>query len=197
MREYRKLKTAISWLCLLASLALTGCSGPQLHCMVDDVHAAVGKWRYVGKVGASGSSSAAGVDRPAMLDLRADGTFTAQYEAPFPAEVPSGSLTGTWNGGRRCAGLLYLGGTQVGTDPRIPFASLINVENDVLVLNGATASFFSAQYEPADRPAKSGAATPEAGESQPAAPAAAAEAPQETPTPSGPPPTLPNPWHGR
>lgn len=190
-------KLKIAGLCLAAvANVLGGCSRATLHCMDDDVRAAVGKWRYVGKVGTSGTSSAAGVGRPAVLDLRPDGTFTAAYEAPFPSDVPGGSLSGVWSGGRRCAGLLYLGGTQVGTEPRIPFASLISVDGDVLVLNGATAAFFSARYERSDRSPAGGAAAPEASVSDRTATAAA---PPATSTPSGPrpKPTLYNPWRGR
>jgi hypothetical protein len=210
MRVCTTVKRKMSWLCLAAGLSLVGgCSGSNPHCRIDDASAAYGKWRYAGKVGASGTSSAAGVDRPAQIELRADGTFIAQYEAPFPSDVPGGTLSGTWSGGQRCAGLLYLSGTQVVTEPRIPRISVISVDDKgVLVLNGATAAFFDAQYERSDRPAAKAAAPAEKGSAAPpneaaspdaAAPPAAMEAPATTPTPSGPraKPTLYNPWHGR
>lgn len=217
MRTSTTMKLKISWLCLAAGLSLLGgCSGTSPHCRSDDASAAFGAWRYAGKVGSSGAVSAAGTERPARLELRSDGTFTAEYEAPFPSEVPGGKLSGRWSGGKRCAGMLYLAGTQVVTEPRIPRISVISVDDKgVLVLSGATTAFFDAQYERVDRPAAAeaapapasgavvpaGAAIP-AGAAVPAgeaAPAAAAEEPAATPTPSTPrpTPTFYNPWHGR
>ena len=179
---------------LLASLAagLTmfhGCSGTSPHCLIDDAQSVLGKWRYTGKVGSPGSPSASEGERPAQLEFRPDGTFTALYDAPAPADISGGKLNGRWNGGRNCAGSLFLAGTEVATDPRIPRTSVMRVDGDRLLLFGSASGFYDAEYERVDRPAPSAAAA--------AAIAATATPSPATDTPTeGPRAPTPNPWRG-
>ena len=187
-------KAKISLFLLLAGLSVaSSCATQSPHCMTVDMSTPVGQWRYVGKVGSTGDTSASGVERPAQFEFRADGTFTAIYEPPLPSELSAATLTGTWGGGKRCAGSLLSSGTQVATTPGIPRTSVILIEHDSLILYGVASGFFSAQYERGDRPA-TGAAVPP--------PTVAGEvedtpmAPSATPTPGVRKPT-PNPWRGR
>ena len=179
---------------LLAGLTVAAaCAAQTPHCMTADMQSPLGRWRYVGKVGSTEGESARGVERPAQLEFRPDGTFTALYEPPLPSELSAATLSGTWGGGKRCAGSLLFSGTEIATEPRIPRTSVMQIEGDRLVLYGAASGFFNAQYERSDR------AAPADGLPLPTAAAEAEDtpvAPGATSTPGVRKPT-PNPWRGR
>jgi len=177
----------IALLCVLAGLGLiSACPAPP-GCRDNDVSAAIGTWFFAG-VPSRGPATASEVQRPAKIELRADRTFSVTYDEPLPSGVSAATMSGTWNGGRRCMATLYGSGTSVATDPRIPSSSSIHIEDDQLTLHGAAQGMFDAQYTRTDPAVVTGSPT---------------ATPPATDTPSTPPPTntpappTPNPWRGR
>ena len=127
-------------------LFCSACSTVYPHCLAAGAPNAVGQWRYSGQLNPTHTGSpplAAQLGRPEEIELRADGTFTARFEAApagDAAAVPTeaaGERSGHWNGGRFCVEAGLAPWPELGTDPKLPGVASIQLSGSTLLVLGS------------------------------------------------------------
>jgi hypothetical protein len=136
---------------LAALLGCAGCSASFPTCIASGVPDAVGRWQYVGPLTerSPAAPAVAQTDRPRELELFADGRFTARFDpsgGSVAAAAAPRELYGRWQGGRFCAGAMFMPWGQIGTDPALPNVASIQFSGGQLFLLSAGRDHDDAAY---------------------------------------------------
>lgn len=145
-------------LAVIALLFCSGCSTTFPHCFSSNTDSAAGRWVYSRRLldpDPGIPTPASQIGRPREVELLADGSFHARFDASTASspgsaavDVPTGTVTGHWQGGTFCAESLFAPWVQVGTDPRLPNTGSIQIEGGHLLILGPGSSADDCTYDP-------------------------------------------------